>query len=363
MAKSSDIISIAVGETWRHAGMVAKASGSAITAGTVNYYLKAKSGANVGKWWNNGDQTWAASETANAMSHDADGNWTIELAASPFTDGVLYLEYAKESGDLHVAGEGKLLRGQANPFNGITSLADWLGALAGKTADAATRAEINATTAGAGYNETTDSLEAIRDRGDAAWRTAGSGTGGDYTQTVTVTAGGVAVQNATVYIMDGTTIIDKQTTNASGVATPSADAGTYTLKTVKSGYTTNSAEITVTEAAARAVTMTALSFTPPTDEDQVTGWGYVYDESGAAESGATVYIEQVTAGARNIYDSKRRTLTADATGLVSGNVWADGSEYRISRDGVNWSDPFAPEDDGDVALPDSYRLPGLVGTS
>jgi len=163
MAKSSDIISIAVGETWRHAGMVAKASGSAITAGTVNYYLKAKSGANVGKWWNNGDQTWAASETANAMSHDADGNWTIELAASPFTDGVLYLEYAKESGDLHVAGEGKLLRGQANPFNGITSLADWLGALAGKTADTATRAEINATTAGAGYNETTDSAEAKAD--------------------------------------------------------------------------------------------------------------------------------------------------------------------------------------------------------
>jgi hypothetical protein len=113
VAKESDIISIAVGETWRHAGMVAKASGSAITAGTVNYYLKSKTGTNAGKWWKDSDQTWAAVETANPMTHDADGNWTIELSASPFTDGVLYVEYAKESGDLHVAGEGRLLRGQA----------------------------------------------------------------------------------------------------------------------------------------------------------------------------------------------------------------------------------------------------------
>lgn len=50
-------------------------------------------------------------------------------------------------------------------FNGITSLRAWLGALAGKTADTSTRAEINATVAGAGYLETTDSLQAIRDAG------------------------------------------------------------------------------------------------------------------------------------------------------------------------------------------------------
>ena len=236
MAKSSDIISIAVGETWRHAGMVAKASGSAITAGTVNYYLKAKSGANVGKWWNNGDQTWAASETANAMSHDADGNWTIELAASPFTDGVLYLEYAKESGDLHVAGEGKLLRGQANPFNGITSLADWLGALAGKTADTATRAEINATTAGAGYNETEDSAEAIRDRGDAAWITGSAGTG-TYACTWTVNDGSTALQGATVSFWLAGVLRGTGTTNASGQVSMSLDAGTYTVAISLSGYT------------------------------------------------------------------------------------------------------------------------------
>jgi len=57
-------------------------------------------------------------------------------------------------------------------FSGITSLASWLGAIAGKTADSSTQTEIRATTAGASYTITTDSLEAIRDRGDASWITA-----------------------------------------------------------------------------------------------------------------------------------------------------------------------------------------------
>ncbi len=59
-------------------------------------------------------------------------------------------------------------------FTGMTSLAQWLGLIAGKqTGDTTARTELRATGAGAGtFNETTDSIEAIRDRGDAAWVTA-----------------------------------------------------------------------------------------------------------------------------------------------------------------------------------------------
>lgn len=64
----------------------------------------------------------------------------------------------------------------AAKFTGITLLSKWLGIIAGKTADAGTLAEVNATTAGAGYLNTTDSLEAIRDYGAANW---GGGGGGD----------------------------------------------------------------------------------------------------------------------------------------------------------------------------------------
>ncbi len=61
-------------------------------------------------------------------------------------------------------------------FSGITSLAQWLGLIAGKQVGNTTaRTELNATGAGSGgYDETTDSQEAIRDRGDSAWITATS---------------------------------------------------------------------------------------------------------------------------------------------------------------------------------------------
>ncbi len=83
--------------------MIDKTSGSPLTGGyTVNYYLKAITGTNSGKWWRDSDQTWQASETSNAMTHQADGHWTRTLAASPFVSGDVCLEYAKESGDTHV---------------------------------------------------------------------------------------------------------------------------------------------------------------------------------------------------------------------------------------------------------------------
>lgn len=64
----------------------------------------------------------------------------------------------------------------ANLFSGITKLAEWLGAIAGKQAsDATAQTEMRATGAGSGsYDATTDSQEAIRDRGDAAWVTGGA---------------------------------------------------------------------------------------------------------------------------------------------------------------------------------------------
>jgi hypothetical protein len=60
-------------------------------------------------------------------------------------------------------------------FEGMTSLGQWLGLMAGKqTPDEVALEEIRATGVGDGtYMPGTDSLEAIRDRGDAAW-TGGS---------------------------------------------------------------------------------------------------------------------------------------------------------------------------------------------
>ena len=86
-----------------------------------------------------------------------------------------------------VAGlDGAAMRGTnsaalASTFTGITSMAHWLGAIAGKQASNATaQTEMRATGAGSGtYDATADSQEAIRDRGDAAWTGGG---GGDATE-------------------------------------------------------------------------------------------------------------------------------------------------------------------------------------
>lgn len=86
-------------------------------------------------------------------------------------------------------------------FTGITSLAQWLGALAGKqTANSTARTEIRATGGGSGtFDETTDSLEALRDNVG----TAGAGlTAADDAVITAIAALSIptAAQNATAVL-------------------------------------------------------------------------------------------------------------------------------------------------------------------
>lgn len=102
-------------------------------------------------------------------------------------------ESVNQGGDAHAA-----VTALAAVFEGITSLPKWLRGLFRKDAmDATAKAEVNAS--GGVFDEATDSLEAIRDRGDAAWSQSGSGL---YSETITVDDGtnpldGVLVQVAT----------------------------------------------------------------------------------------------------------------------------------------------------------------------
>jgi len=83
--------------------VVARASGDPITAGTVNFYLIADSGTNVGKWFKTSDNSWdAAEQVAGAGTHKADGTWQSSIDAEAWIDQASYTLYAKESGDLHV---------------------------------------------------------------------------------------------------------------------------------------------------------------------------------------------------------------------------------------------------------------------
>lgn len=91
---------IALTQRRRKFTVIAKATGDPITGGTVNYYAYDFVQA---KWWRDTDQTWQATAQANPMSYVDDGHWTINLASAFWVAGRTYLEYVKESGNLHIA--------------------------------------------------------------------------------------------------------------------------------------------------------------------------------------------------------------------------------------------------------------------
>ena len=80
---------------------------------------------------------------------------------------------------------------------------------------------------GGTFSGSTDSLEAIRDRGDAAWTTGGTSGSGLYQVTVTVEdASNNALQGARIAV-DGTNLI--LTTPSNGTVTFNLDSGVYLL--------------------------------------------------------------------------------------------------------------------------------------
>lgn len=90
------------GQQYRALTVKARTGSAPITTGTVNYYLLALDGLEAGKWFKLSDGSWQVAETANPMTHKADGHWTINLnAGSPFPAASRLVEYVKESGDLH----------------------------------------------------------------------------------------------------------------------------------------------------------------------------------------------------------------------------------------------------------------------
>jgi len=92
------------------------------------------------------------------------------------------------------------------------------------------------------FDAATDSLQAIRDRGDAAWLTAG-GNGGALTLTYTLTSSvdATPIESATIELyaeVGMTSLIASKTTNAFGVVIfTDLIAGTYYLKRIKNGWT------------------------------------------------------------------------------------------------------------------------------
>lgn len=236
-------------------------------------------------------------------------------------------------------------------FSGITSLSSWLGAIAGKTADTGTRAEINATTAGASYNETTDSQEAIRERGDAAWTTgSSSGTGtGARTVNVTVNDGSTVLQNARVRLSEGASTYTGLT-NASGVVVFNVDDATYTVAITKSGYTYAGTTLVVDGTEAVTYSMTATSVTPPDDPALCAVTLHLRNQYGVDLASEPVEITWVqwdaAANETPPVLSVPPVQTTDADGLVQVNLYREAT-YKI----IYGNSPYTRR--LDVTIPDA----------
>jgi hypothetical protein len=264
-------------------------------------------------------------------------------------------------------------------FNGITSLAQWLGLIAGKQVGNATaRTEVRATGAGSGtFDETTDSEEATVDRGNTAWVT---GAGGDATEAkqdemiatlatvapqgddgdtletlsdqidgivggtgtgartvaVTVNDGSDPLENATVRFTegvsgDGDTFVGS--TDASGEVSFSLDDATYTLAISKPRYNFTPTTLVVDGNETETYSMSLQAITFPPSATTTTGVMRVYDEEQALEEGVLIRVQIIDGpGTDGIaYDSTVWTETSSALGLVQFVGIAHGARYRIWR--------------------------------
>jgi hypothetical protein len=260
-------------------------------------------------------------------------------------------------------------------FAGMTSLAQWLGLIAGKQVGNTTaRNEVRATGAGSGtFDETTDSEEATVDRGNVAWIT---GAGGDATEAnqnamiatlatvaltgadsdtlkslsdqidgivggtgtgaravaVTVNDGAAVLENAIVRFTEGANTYAGPT-NASGQISFSLDDATYDVAVSKPGYTFTPTTLVVDGDKTPTYSMTAVSITAPPNAATTTGVMTVYDEEGSVESGVTVTV-QILAGPGTDgigYDSTEWAETSSALGVVEFAGIILGARYQIWR--------------------------------
>jgi hypothetical protein len=273
---SSDINSILVGEVWCSKNAVAKTSGNAIIPPSiVNYYLKCLTGTYADKWWNGLE--WVDEEIANVMTHQMDGGWTIKFSVSPFKDGIIYYECAKESNNLHIAGGGRLLRGE----------------------------------------------------------TVSEGTGGNIVTIIVDDGYGNLLENVLVRMTNGVESYIKYT-NVNGVAVLHLDNSSWLVILTKGMCTFNPEVLEVSGDISQTYSMTVINI-PASDPGMVTGYLNCYDQNGMVEKDVNVSIKLINLpGSGLSVDTKVRVAISGETGLVTFTNLILGATYKLHRGKGKW---------------------------
>jgi len=139
---------------------------------------------------------------------------------------------------------------------------------------------------GATFSETTDSLEAIRNRGDVAWLTGGGASGSNVVE-ITVTDGeDVPIQEVKVEIWnsDESVLVTYGTTDAEGVVNLTANDGTYRVRMIKGGWSFTTQNLTVDGAESVTYTGESRSVPGPASPDVCRLYEYLFLPDGSPPS-------------------------------------------------------------------------------
>lgn len=164
-----------------------------------------------------------------------------------------------------------------------------------------------------------------------ATTSSSSGTGArTVTITVTLDTGG-NVEGATVRLTKAAESYTA-TTNASGVCAFNVNDGTWTVAITAAGATFSGSSLTVDGTETASYEMTAISLTA-SDVGKRTGYYTCYDEDGVVESGVVVTCWAVNPPSTTgvALDSKERTETSAASGIVEFTNMIVGARYRFKR--------------------------------
>jgi hypothetical protein len=205
--------------------------------------------------------------------------------------------------------------------------------------------------------------------------TSASGTAGkasiDPTQYAALLANtGTGARTLTVTVNDGTDPLEGAkvrftrnaedyigTTNASGQVAFGLDDGTWSVAITLAGYTFAPTTKVVSATGSQTYSMTAQSITA-SEPGQVTGYLYAYDELGAVEAGVVYTLAMIRAatGYGAGPDSKARTATSDALGLVQFTGMFPGATYSIQRGSSPVASFKVP-----AGTTGNYSIPNVLG--
>jgi len=240
--------------------------------------------------------------------------------------------------------------------SGANTILGGIRALASK--DAPAPSDIGGT-----FDPSTDSVEAIRERGDDAWKTGGAGTGSSVVTLTYNDADANAVSNLKITCMDstGTNLIATATTDSDGQVVFNLDDDDYHfLSPTTVNYAASDNTLTVSGNTSQTYTLTARSIPAPSSPDKYALVMNCTDEEGVlvGENDWTVYVtnmQPVGLGADDLVTlTEENPFVSDANGQVTWEVpknteWLSIRIVRLMADGTTETQSETFEIDGTKA--------------